>query len=196
MRRFGIILGGVLLLTLLGLLQLFVFSADTDLSSTRHEIKTGSPYQEIVNPSGFVNTEGNPVTLKDYVGTHVILLEFMTYTCVNCQRTFPYVVEWYEKYKEQGLMVIGVHTPEYAFEKEIGNVEKAMAKSKITFPVVLDNEYSTWNAYGNRFWPHRYLIDRAGNVIYDHAGEGAYAETEDIIKVLLSELHSSNGANE
>jgi thiol-disulfide isomerase/thioredoxin len=184
MKRFLIILGVVLSLTIFGLLQLFVFGQQT-AATTPKGVSLGDRYVEIASPSGFVNTEGTPVQIADYIGKKIILIEFMTYTCVNCQRTFPYIVRWYETYKDKGLMVIGIHTPEFAFEKEMDNVEKAMAKSKITFPVVLDNDYSTWNAYGNRFWPRRYLIDLNGEIVYDHSGEGEYEETEQKIKELL-----------
>ncbi len=144
-------------------------------------------YIEIVNPSGFINTNGESIKLGDYVGKQIILLDIMTYSCINCQRSFPYVTSWYEKYKDEGLIVIGIHTPEFAFEKDIDNVTKAMAEFGINFPIILDNEYETWNAYGNRYWPRKYLIDIHGNIVYDHIGEGAYMETEKKIQELLRE---------
>jgi len=147
----------------------------------------GIPYKEIVRPGGFVNTNDQPITLADYVGKKVILLDVMTYSCINCQRTFPYAVAWYEKYKDSGLIIIGIHTPEFAFEKNKKNVEEAMKKFGITFPVVLDNDYGTWNAYGNNYWPRKYLIDIHGNVVYDHIGEGGYEETEIEIRTALDE---------
>lgn len=146
---------------------------------------SGEPYTEIVNPSGFVNTDG--ITLKELVGKKVILVDFMTYSCINCQRTFPYLTAWYGKYKDQGLEIVAIHTPEFAFEKDINNVREAMKRFGITYPVVLDNEYSTWRAYGNQYWPRKYLIDIHGNVVYDHIGEGAYEETEKKIRELLEE---------
>jgi cytochrome c biogenesis protein CcdA/thiol-disulfide isomerase/thioredoxin len=149
--------------------------------------KSLGSYVEFVNPSGFVNTGGESIKMSDYVGKDIILLEVMTYSCINCQRTFPYMNDWYEKYKDEGLTVIGLHTPEFAFEKEIKNVEVAMKKYGIDFPVVLDNNYETWNAYGNRFWPRRYLIDLEGNIVFDHIGEGKYEETEAKIVRLLAE---------
>ena len=145
------------------------------------------PYKEIVEPAGFVNTNNEPIRIEDHVGENVILLDIMTYSCINCQRTFPYLTAWYEQYKDEGLVIIGIHTPEFAFEKNKENVERAMQEFGITYPVVLDNEYGTWNAYGNRFWPRKYLIDIHGNVVYDHIGEGAYAETEMKIQELLRE---------
>jgi glutathione peroxidase-family protein len=94
---------------------------------------------------------------------------------------------WYEKYKDKGLTVIGLHTPEFSYEKKKQNVEDAMKQFGIEFPVVLDNNYETWNAYGNRFWPRRYLIDFEGNIVFDHIGEGKYKETEEKILELLAE---------
>lgn len=143
------------------------------------------PYVEFVNPSGFVNTEA--FTMRELVGTKVVLIEFMTYSCINCQRTFPYVNTWYEKYKDQGLEIVGIHTPEFSFERNIDNVREAMKKEGITYPIVLDNDYATWRAYGNNYWPRQYLIDIDGNVVYDHIGEGAYRETEEKIQELLAE---------
>lgn len=145
----------------------------------------GEPYKEIVNPSGFVNTE--PFTLGQFIGKKVILLDFLTYSCINCQRTFPYLNAWDEEYRDQGLLVVGIHTPEFAFEKDIGNVREAMKKFGITHPIVLDNDYATWRAYGNNYWPRKYLIDIHGNIVYDHIGEGAYEETEQKIRELLAE---------
>ncbi|MES2409473.1 MAG: cytochrome c biogenesis protein CcdA, partial [Patescibacteria group bacterium] len=142
-------------------------------------------YKELVNPSGFVNSD--PFELKDIVGKKVILLDVMTYSCINCQRTFPYANAWYEKYKDKGLEIIAIHTPEFAFEHNIDNVREAMAKFGIKFPVVLDNDYGTWNAYGNNYWPRKYLIDIDGYVVYDHIGEGGYDETEAQIKKALEE---------
>ncbi len=145
----------------------------------------GEKYREIVSPAGFVNTNGVPQTLGEYIGKKIILLEFMSYSCVNCQRSFPHVAGWYEKYKDKGLVVMGIHTPEFAFEREISNVEAAMQKSSIRFPVVLDNDYATWNAYGNHFWPRTFIIDMSGTIVYDHIGAGAYEATEAMIQVLL-----------
>lgn len=161
----------------------------------------GISYKEIVNPAGFVNTDltsagqNVPIKIADYVGKKVILLDVMTYSCINCQRTFPYIISWYERYKDDGFIVIGIHTPEFAFEKDKNNVEKALHGFGIRFPVVLDNDYGTWNAYGNRYWPRKYLIDIHGNIVYDHIGEGAYEETETKIRELLKEREEVLGEN-
>ncbi len=154
-------------------------------TSLSGEANTYSQYKEIVNPAGFVNSE--PFQLADLVGKKVILLDIMTYSCINCQRTYPYLRDWYAKYKDQGLEIVAIHTPEFAFEKDKDNVEKATQQFGLTFPVVLDNEYGTWNAYGNRYWPRKYLIDINGNIIYDHIGEGEYNETEQKIVRALNE---------
>src|SRR3989338_4426227 len=176
----------ILALVAVGLVIL-LSSSDSNDSSSKNNLPKGEPYKEIVKPAGFVNTGDQPIKIADYVGKKVIMLDVMTYSCINCQRTFPYVTGWYEKYKDQGFIVIGIHTPEFAFEKNKGNVAKAMKEFGINFPVVLDNDYGTWNAYGNRYWPRKYLIDIKGNIVYDHIGEGAYEETEMKIRYLLKE---------
>jgi cytochrome c biogenesis protein CcdA/thiol-disulfide isomerase/thioredoxin len=154
--------------------------------------KTHGPQApELVNPSGFINTDGKPITISQFKGKKVILLDIWTYSCINCQRTLPYVEAWYEKYKDMGLEVIGLHTPEFAFEKVKSNVEEATKKLGLTYPIVMDNEYATWNAYGNQYWPRKYLINENGEVIYDHIGEGNYEETELAIQQALSELNNT-----
>lgn len=141
--------------------------------------------KEIVLPSGFINTD--EIKISELVGKKVILLDFMTYSCINCQRTWPYVQAWHEKYADHGLQIIGIHTPEFAFEKEYDNVVAAMKEYGLNFPIVLDNDYATWNVYNNRFWPAKYLIDIDGFVVYTHFGEGNYEETELKIQELLAE---------
>ncbi len=140
---------------------------------------------EIAGPTGFLNTP--PLKLADIVGRKVILVDFWTYSCINCQRTLPYLNAWYEKYKDKGLEIVGIHTPEFEFEKDPKNVEAAIQKYGVRYPVVQDNNYSTWTAYGNRYWPRKYLIDIDGFIVYDHIGEGAYDETEEKIRELLEE---------
>lgn len=130
-----------------------------------------------------------PLTIDSLKGK-VILIDFWTYTCINCQRTFPYLKSWWEKYKDKGLVIIGVHSPEFEFEKNPENVKKALADFGLTYPVMQDNDFSTWRAYKNRFWPAKYLIDKDGNIRYTHFGEGDYDETEKIIRELLSEAGS------
>ena len=143
--------------------------------------------KEIVAPAGFINTNNQSIAIKDIIGKRAILIDFWTYSCINCQRTTPYLTGWYEKYKDQGLEIIGVHTPEFGFEKKYENVLEATKRFGITYPVVLDNDYGTWSAYKNRYWPRKYLIDIDGFIVYDHAGEGAYDEAESKIQDLLKE---------
>ncbi len=143
-------------------------------------------FTELVSPNGYINTDGKKITLEGLKG-EVILLDIWTYTCINCQRTIPYINQWYDKYKDQGFEVVGVHTPEFAFEKVQASVEKEVLGFKIKYPVVLDNDYQTWNALQNQYWPRKYIIDIDGFVIYDHIGEGAYEETEKVIQYALKE---------
>ena len=122
----------------------------------------------------------------------VVVVDFWTYSCINCLRAIPYVRAWYEKYKDQGLVVIGVHTPEFAFEKNIDNVKKAVADLKIDFPVAIDNDYAIWRAFRNMYWPADYFIDGQGR-IRDHAfGEGECKGSEYTIQPLLEEAGKTN----
>ena len=117
----------------------------------------------------------------------VVLVDFFTYSCVNCRRTIPYIIDWYEKYKDQGLVIIGIHTPEFEFEKDAANIKKAIKELGITWPVVMDNNFTNWNAFANKYWPSKYLIDKKGYIAYNHHGEGAYQETENEIQRLLKQ---------
>lgn len=139
---------------------------------------------ELIMGGKWFNT--NPLTLQSLRGK-VVLVDFWTYTCINCIRTLPYIKSWYGKYKDQGFVVIGVHTPEFEFEKDAGNVEKALSDFHIEYPVMQDNDYATWNAYSNEYWPAHYLIDKNGKIRETHFGEGAYDETEKNIQALLKE---------
>jgi thiol-disulfide isomerase/thioredoxin len=145
----------------------------------------GEQYREIVNPTGFVHTNDMAFTLGDYVGKQVILIEFMRYGCVNCQRSFPHLVAWSAQYASKGLIIIGIHTPQFPYEGEKDNVTKAMEAAGIAFPIVLDNEYATWNAYENHYWPRTLIIDTHGTIVYDHIGAGRYDEIEEKIQELL-----------
>lgn len=142
---------------------------------------------ELVAPDGYINTEGKPVTIAEFKGKKVVLLDIWTYSCINCQRTLPYLKMWYDRYESEGLEIIGIHTPEFSFEKVQKNVEQAVKGFGIKYPVVLDNEYRTWNALGNQYWPRKYLIDIDGYIVYDHIGEGNYDETEKAIQKALAE---------
>ena len=163
-------------------------------SSQTPDERNEGPFIEIKNPSGFVNTLGNaPITIGQFIGKKIILIDFIDYSCINCERTFPYLESWWNKYAADGLEVIAIHTPEFAFEKDITNVTAAARQFGLTFPIVLDNDYATWNAYQNEYWPHKYLIDVNGNIVYDHIGEGDYDETEAEIVKQLNILHQKLG---
>lgn len=150
---------------------------------------------EIVAPSGYINTDGKPITIGEFKGKKVVLVDFWTYSCINCQRTLPYLEAWYNKYKDKGLEIISIHTPEFAFEKVPANVEKASKDLGVNYPIVLDNDYATWSAFGNRFWPRKYLVDIDGFIIYDHIGEGDYDVTEKAIQDALKERRDILDAN-
>jgi thiol-disulfide isomerase/thioredoxin len=141
--------------------------------------------------SGYINT--SPITLKDLKGK-VVLVDFWTYSCINCIRTLPYLVDWNSKYADKGLVIVGVHTPEFEFEKNIESVKAAVQKFGIKYPVFQDNDKGTWNAYENRYWPRKYIIDSEGYIRYDHIGEGGYTETEKVVQTLLAERAALQGA--
>ncbi|MYB48289.1 MAG: redoxin domain-containing protein [Dehalococcoidia bacterium] len=141
---------------------------------------------DLAGISSYINTE--PFTLEELRGDKVVLIDFWTYTCVNCIRTLPFIKEWHEKYKDAGLVIVGVHAPEFEFEKLEENVKMAVDEWGIEYPVVLDNDHGTWDAFLNRSWPAKYLIDRDGVIRYTHFGEGEYIETEDEIRKVLAEL--------
>jgi thiol-disulfide isomerase/thioredoxin len=147
---------------------------------------------ELTKITSYVNSE--PITLAHLRGK-VVLVDFWTYSCINCIRTIPYLNAWHEKYANNGLVIVGVHTPEFEFEKDYNNVRAAVEKFDIRYPIAQDNEKETWKAYENRYWPRKYLIDPEGYVRYDHIGEGAYAETEKVIQSLLAERTEYIGAN-
>lgn len=143
--------------------------------------------------AGYINTEeGRSINLKDLKGK-VVLVDFWTYSCINCIRTLPYLVDWNEKYADKGLVIVGVHSPEFEFEKDIDNVKAAVQKYGIKYPVIQDNDKGTWDAYQNRYWPRKYLVDNEGYIRYDHIGEGGYAETEKVIQSLLVERAAQTG---
>jgi cytochrome c biogenesis protein CcdA/thiol-disulfide isomerase/thioredoxin len=140
--------------------------------------------------NAWFNTPGNaPIDLHSLRGK-VVLIDFWAYSCINCQRAIPHVQGWYQAYRDKGFEVIGVHTPEYAFEKVTGNVEKGAADLGITYPVALDNSYSTWTNYRNQYWPAEYLIDANGTVRHTKFGEGDYNGTEKLIRELISNAHN------
>jgi cytochrome c biogenesis protein CcdA/thiol-disulfide isomerase/thioredoxin len=149
--------------------------------SRLHDFGEAPDFQDI---DRWLNSQ--PLSLASLRGK-VVLIDFWTYSCINCLRTLPYVEGWYRTYKQDGLVVVGVHSPEFAFEHVPSNVERAVRALGVTYPVALDNRFGTWTAWGNRYWPAKYFVDRRGEVRYAHFGEGDYARSESIIRTLLAE---------
>jgi len=125
-----------------------------------------------------------PLNITDLRGK-VVLIDFWTYGCYNCVNTLPHVTRLYDTYKDKGFVVVGVHTPEFPFEKSIGNLQAALKRYGIRYPVAQDNEYATWNAYRNQYWPAQYILDQTGKIVFEHAGEGQYDEMERVVRKLL-----------
>jgi thiol-disulfide isomerase/thioredoxin len=137
-------------------------------------------------PEDLVWLNSGPLKMKELLAEgKIILVDFWTYSCINCIRTLPHLTDWDEKYRKDGLAIVGVHTPEFDFEKEKENVEKALSDFNIKYPVVMDSDYKIWNLYSNHFWPRKLIVGTDGKIAYDHAGEGGYAETESAIQKLL-----------
>ena len=146
---------------------------------------------DLVGIAYYLNT--TPEELAKEIKGKVVLYDFWTYSCINCIRTLPYITAWDDKYSDQGLLVIGVHSPEFEFEKDPENVKTAIVKHGISYPVALDNDMKTWKAFDNRYWPRKYIADHEGYLRYDHIGEGGYKETEKVIQQLLEERTASLG---
>jgi cytochrome c biogenesis protein CcdA/thiol-disulfide isomerase/thioredoxin len=142
------------------------------------------PAPEFTELAGWLNSQ--PLTLEELRG-RVVLIDFWTYSCINCLRTLPYIREWDSRYRDAGLTVVGVHTPEFAFERVRANVRENAHRLRLRYPIALDNHYGTWNAWHNQYWPAKYLIDRKGHVRWFHFGEGDYAEAEETIRTLLAD---------
>jgi thiol-disulfide isomerase/thioredoxin len=146
---------------------------------------SGPVAPEFDGGGAWVNSE--PLKLADLTGKgKVVLVDFWTFGCYNCRNTLPYVKQWWAKYKDQGLVIVGVHTPEFDSERVLENVRAVVKQEEIGWPVVQDNDYSIWQAYGNHYWPHFYLVDERGQIIYDHIGEGAYEQTDAQIAAALA----------
>jgi cytochrome c biogenesis protein CcdA/thiol-disulfide isomerase/thioredoxin len=157
--------------------------ADSD-APFKSELPVEGPAPSLDGAVQWLDSE--PLTKVQLRGK-VVLVDFWTYSCINCIRTIPYVRAWAEKYADKGLVVIGVHAPEFAFEKDIGNVRKAVADFQIRYPVAIDNNFAIWRAFQNNYWPAHYLIDAGGQIRYSHFGEGNYRQTEEAIQSLLHE---------
>jgi len=146
---------------------------------------------DLVGIAHYLNTTSEK--LSGEMEGKVILYDIWTYSCINCVRTLPYITAWSDKYSDQGFLVIGIHSPEFEFEKNPENVQMAVDKHGINYPVVLDNDMETWKAFENRYWPRKYIADHEGYIRYDHIGEGGYKETEKVIQQLLKERQTSLG---
>ena len=158
------------------------FAYTGSASDQMTSLKTGATAPDFKGIDTWINSK--PLDQKALRGK-VVLVEFWTFDCINCAHTIPFVKDMYERYHDKGLVVVGVHTPEYSFERDTGNLKQAVQRYGIDYPVAQDNQYATWNAYGNQYWPALYLFDQNGKLVYDHFGEGRYAETEDRIRGLL-----------
>jgi len=178
----SIIFGGIIVAGVVFLGILFI-ELDESVSINQDSGIRKAP--NLVGISHYLNT--SPEKLSKEMKNKVILYDIWTYSCVNCIRTLPYITAWDEKYADQGLLVIGIHSPEFEFEKNAENVQIAMDKYGINYPVVLDNDMKTWKAFENNYWPRKYIADHQGNLRYDHIGEGGYQATEKIIQKLLEE---------
>lgn len=144
------------------------------------------PALDVVGIADWINSD--PISIQQTLDENkVVLVDFWTYTCVNCIRTFPFLQEWHRKYSDRGLVILGVHSPEFEFEKVLANVQQAVAKEGVVWPVALDSDMRTWQAFGNRFWPAKYLLTPSDGLGYTHFGEGSYIETEEEIRAALEE---------
>jgi cytochrome c biogenesis protein CcdA/thiol-disulfide isomerase/thioredoxin len=153
-------------------------------SEAGKELPDYGPAPEFAGIQQWLNSK--PLTLAGLRGK-VVLIDFWTYSCINCLRTLPHLKAWYQTYASKGFVIVGVHTPEFAFEHDVSNVRKADERLGVRYPVAIDNAYGTWNAYGNQYWPAEYLLDKRGHVRHAHFGEGQYGETEKLIRELLSQ---------
>jgi len=182
---------GVIFVVAMAIFYLESMKSNPKINTGENTIIENSLYPsapELRGISGYINVDN--ISLATLRGK-VVLIDFWTFSCINCIRTQPYLNAWYEKYRDSGFEIIGVHTPEFEFEKDYDNVAEAVRKGSIKYPVVLDNDYLTWRAYKNQYWPRKYLIDSQGRIRYDHIGEGAYDETEKEIRKLLVERNQT-----
>ena len=174
---------GLIVLVVVAVLAIAQFGPSA-LSGEETTRRDSRPVPEFSGISAWLNSP--PLTTEGLRGK-VVLVQFWTYSCINCLRTLPYVTRWHEQYKDKGLVVVGVHTPEFAFEKERTNVETAIRRLGIHYPVAQDNQYRTWRAFGNQYWPAAYLIDRSGTIVATQFGEGGYLQMENAIARLVGD---------
>jgi thiol-disulfide isomerase/thioredoxin len=199
--KIAIILG-VGIVIAIGVISVLFSSLDSEFESTaiiENEINPTIPVDkskfkkapDLVGIAHYLNT--TPEQLASEMEGKVVLYDIWTYSCINCIRTLPYITAWNDKYSDEGLLIIGIHSPEFEFEKDPENVKLAIAKHGIVYPVVMDNDWETWKAFENRYWPRKYIADHEGYIRYDHIGEGAYQETEKVIQQLIEERSLSLG---
>lgn len=167
----------------------YVVSKASALTLTAQE--SNKPMPSLDGATEWLNSA--PLTAEALRGK-VVLVDFWTYDCINCQRSMPFVNQWAKKYAKDGLVVIGVHTPEYAYEKLIGNVRRAVKGLDISYPIAIDNDYAIWRAFNNQYWPAHYFIDAKGQVRFSHFGEGRYEDQEQVIRQLLEEARSASSS--
>ena len=177
---------------LVAALALALGAASLNTAAVADDRNPQSPRIEVAEVTGQapnfkgINTwlNSGPLNMSDLRGK-VVMVNFWTYGCYNCVNTLPHVTRLHAKYKDKGFVIVGVHTPEFPFEKSTSNVQAALKRHGILYPVAQDNDSATWGAYGNRYWPAQYIVDRSGKIVYVHAGEGAYDEIERTIQNLL-----------
>ena len=177
-----IILGGIIAVGTVFLAMIFI-GLDESVSINQDLGIRKAP--DLVGISDYLNTSSDE--LEEKMKDKVILYDIWTYSCINCIRTLPFITSWDEKYADNGLLIIGIHSPEFEFEKDPQNVKIAIEKYDISYPVVMDNNMETWKVFENNYWPRKYIADHEGNLRYDHIGEGDYQKTEKIIQQLLNE---------
>ena len=182
------IFGGIVVAGIVFLFMLFTGLDEFSLTNLDLESRKAP---NLVGIAHYLNTSSEELTKK--MKDKVILYDIWTYSCINCIRTLPFITSWDEKYSDQGLLIIGIHSPEFEFEKDPQNVKIAIEKYGITYPVVMDNDMKTWKAFENNYWPRKYIADHEGKIRYDHIGEGSYQETEKIIQQLLDERSEAMG---
>jgi len=178
----SVILGGIIIAGVVFLAIIFI-GLDDSVSINQDLGTRKAP--NLVGITQYLNTSSEELGKK--MENKVILYDIWTYSCINCIRTLPFITSWDEKYSDQGLLILGIHSPEFEFEKDPKNVKIAIEKYGITYPVLMDNNMETWKAFENNYWPRKYIADHEGNIRYDHIGEGDYKETEEMIQQLLNE---------
>ncbi len=189
------IIFGMIIIGIVGTISVLLSSINSDIQTTESLLEPNAVNNidksklkkapKIVGIANYFNT--TPEELTNEMKGKVVLYDIWTYSCINCVRTLPYIIAWNEKYSDEGLLIIGIHSPEFEFEKIPENVEAAIIKHGIKYPVVMDNDMETWKAFENRYWPRKYIADDEGYIRYDHIGEGDYKETEKVIQSLLKE---------